>query len=273
MTGAAVALAEAAAAPAVAIPARPAARDSTSGPIAAAIDSAVPATRVHWKASSASRRTLARRSSALAVLTSHSRSAPSLGAMASRSGRTVEAVREGAAAAGIARARSLVVARAASIGAAVSMMAAGPTGAAVAYRDLAFAPAADGTWTVMKEASDGSFSPFEAGWRPGALSLDERAASAEVAQMELASPAECAAGRWAGAGEWLAARVREAVPAGTAPQELSAACSRGGSLARAARAAEARMWACAASDVSACRAPSREGAVRSWRPVVEAWAE
>ena len=188
-------------------------------------------------------------------------------------GRTVEAVREGAAAAGIARARSLVVARAASIGAAVSMMAAGPTGAAVAYRDLAFAPAADGTWTVMKEASDGSFSPFEAGWRPGALSLDERAASAEVAQMELASPAECAAGRWAGAGEWLAARVREAVPAGTAPQELSAACSRGGSLARAARAAEARMWACAASDVSACRAPSREGAVRSWRPVVEAWAE
>ena len=188
-------------------------------------------------------------------------------------GRTVEAVREGAAAAGIARARSLVVARAASIGAAVSMMAAGPTGAAVVYRDLAFAPAADGTWTVMKEAGDGSFSPFEAGWRPGALSLDERAASAEVAQMELASPAECAAGRWAGAGEWLAARVREAVPAGTAPKALSAACSRGGSLARAARAAEARMWACAASDVSACRAPSREGAVRSWRPVVEAWAE
>ena len=188
-------------------------------------------------------------------------------------GRTVEAVREGAAAAGIARARSLVVARAASIGAAVSMMAAGPTGAAVVYRDLAFAPAADGTWTVMKEAGDGSFSPFEAGWRPGALSLDERTASAEVAQMELASPAECAAGRWAGAGEWLAARVREAVPAGTAPKALSAACSRGGSLARAARAAEARMWACAASDVSACCAPSREGAVRSWRPVVEAWAE
>ena len=188
-------------------------------------------------------------------------------------GRTVEAVREGAAAAGIARARSLVVARAANIGAAVSMMAAGPTGAAVVYRDLAFAPAADGTWTVMKEAGDGSFSPFEAGWRPGALSLDERTASAEVAQMELASPAECAAGRWAGAGEWLAARVREAVPAGTAPKALSAACSRGGSLARAARAAEARMWACAASDVSACCAPSREGAVRSWRPVVEAWAE
>ena len=188
-------------------------------------------------------------------------------------GRTVDAVREGAAAAGIARARSLVAARAASIEAAVSMMAAGPTGAAVVYRDLAFAPAADGTWTVMKEAGDGSFSPFEAGWRPGALSLDERAASAEVAQMELASPVECAAGRWAGAGEWLAARVREAVPAGTAPQELSAACSRGGSLARAARAAEARMWACAASDVSACCAPSREGAVRSWRPVVEAWAE
>ena len=187
-------------------------------------------------------------------------------------GRTVDAVREGAAAGGIARAESLVAVRAASVDAAVSMMAAGPARAAIVYRDLAFAPAADGTWTVMKQDGDGSFSPFEAGWRPGALSLDERAAAAEVAQMELASPAQCAAGRWAGAGVWLAGRVRDAVPAGAAPQEISAACARGGSLERAARAAEARMWAGAAADVAACRAPSREGAARSWRPVVEAWA-
>lgn len=122
------------------------------------------------------------------------------------SGRTVDAVRAGAAQAEILRADAMEIARAASVDAAVSMMAKGADGFAVVYRDLAFAPAADGTWTVMKQSAEGSFSPFEAGWRPGALSFDEQAASADVAKMEAATPAECNAGGWRDAG----ARAAEA---------------------------------------------------------------
>ena len=122
------------------------------------------------------------------------------------SGRTVEAVREGAASAGICRTEEMGVARAASVDAAVSMMSKGAVGAAIAYRDLAFAPAADGTWIVMKQSAEGAFSPFEAGWRPGILSFDEKAASAEIAKMEAATLAECSAGTWAEAG----ARTAEA---------------------------------------------------------------
>ena len=136
-------------------------------------------------------------------------------------GRTVEAVRAGAAQAGIYRAEEMGAARAASVDAAVSMMSKGADGAAVVYRDLAFAPAADGTWTVMKESAEGAFSPFAAGWRPGALSFDERAAAADVAKMEAATPAECAAGGWRDAG----ARVAE-VPAKSAPSKRTQAPAR-----------------------------------------------
>ena len=127
-------------------------------------------------------------------------------------GRTVEAVRDGAAQAGILRAEAMEAARAASVDAAVSMMAKGAEGAAVVYRDLAFAPAADGTWTVMKQSEEGTFSPFEAGWRPGALSFDEKAAAAEIAKMEAATPAECAAGRWAETGARAAEAPEKAAP-------------------------------------------------------------
>ena len=136
-------------------------------------------------------------------------------------GRTVEAVRDGAAQAGILRAEAMEAARAASVDAAVSMMAKRAEGAAVVYRDLAFAPSADGTWTVMKESAEGAFSPFEAGWRPGALSFDEQAAAADVAKMEAATPAECAAGRWAETG----ARAEEA-PAKAAPAKRAQAPAR-----------------------------------------------
>ena len=132
-------------------------------------------------------------------------------------GRTVDAVRAGAAQAGILRADAMGIARAASVDAAVSMMAKGPDGAAVVYRDLAFAPAADGTWTVMKETGDGSFSPFETGWRPGALSFDEKAAATEIAKMEAATPAECAAGGWREACAQAAEAPAKAAPAKHAP--------------------------------------------------------
>lgn len=133
------------------------------------------------------------------------------------SGRTVDAVRACAAQAGILRADAMGIARAASVDAAVSMMSKGADGAAVVYRDLAFAPAADGTWTVMKESADGAFSPFEAGWRPGALSFDEQAAAAEIAKMEAATPAECAAGKWAEAGARAAEAPVKAASAKHAP--------------------------------------------------------
>ena len=129
------------------------------------------------------------------------------------SGRTVEAVREGAASAGICRAEEMGAARAASVDAAVSMIAKGADGFAVVYRDLAFAPAADGTWTVMKQSAEGAFSPFEAGWRPGILSFDEKVASAEIAKMEAATPAECSAGTWAEAGARTAEAPAKAAPA------------------------------------------------------------
>ena len=127
-------------------------------------------------------------------------------------GRTVEAMRAGAAQAGILRAEALGAARAASVDAAVSMMAKGADGFAVVYRDLAFAPAADGTWTVMKQSAEGSFSPFETGWRPGILSFDEQAAAADVAKMEAATPAECNAGGWRDAGSRAAESPAKAAP-------------------------------------------------------------
>ena len=136
-------------------------------------------------------------------------------------GRTVEAVRAGAEAAGIYRAEEMGAARAASVDAAVSMMAKGANGFAVVYRDLAFAPAADDTWTVMKQSAEGSFSPFEAGWRPGALSFDEQAASADVAKMGAATSAECNAGGWRDAG----VRAAEA-PAKEAPGKRAQAPAR-----------------------------------------------
>ena len=151
-------------------------------------------------------------------------------------GRTVEAVRAGAASAGIPQAEALGAARAASVDAAVSMMAKGADGFAVVYRDLAFAPAADGTWTVMKQSAEGSFSLFEAGWRPGALSFDEQAACADVAKMEAATPAECNAGGWRDAGAQAAQAPAKAAcakhapaPAKTDPAMLVAADAPGSS--------------------------------------------
>ena len=86
-------------------------------------------------------------------------------------GRTVDAVRAGAEAAGISRAEAMGAARAASVDAAVSMMSKGADGAAVVYRDLAFAPAADGTWTVMKQSAEGAFSPLRGRMAPGGALL------------------------------------------------------------------------------------------------------
>ena len=148
-----------------------------------------------------------------------------------------ELVGAGAAQAGILRADAMGVARAASVDAAVSMMSKGADGAAVVYRDLAFAPASDGTWTVMKQSAEGSsFSPFEAGWRPGALSFDEQAAAADVAKMEAATPGECAAGRWAEvapraaeAPEKAAPSKRAQAPAKADPALLATADARGSS--------------------------------------------
>ena len=141
-------------------------------------------------------------------------------------GRTVEAVRAGAEAAGIYRAEEMGAARAASVDAAVSMMAKGANGFAVVYRDLAFAPAADDTWTVMKQSAEGSFSPFEAGWRPGALSFDEQAASADVAKMEAATPAECNAGGWRDAGARAAEAPGKEAPGKEAPGKRAQAPAR-----------------------------------------------
>lgn len=185
-------------------------------------------------------------------------------------------VRAAAGGAGIAGAGQLYAVRAASLDDCIELLASGPRRCAVLYRDLAFAPAGDGAFSVMKADETGAFSVFEEGWRPGIFALDKVAAAADISQMELASPHMCAQGRWAAAGAWLAqavSRTLGSAPDGKLATRAVADVRASGRLRPLAEECCARTWRVAADCTARLSRPQRGPLLRTWRPLVASWAK